>query len=381
MVFSLFSKKNKNDVIKNVDERIFANFISQSINDGIVILDNNGAISLYNDGLIQITGWSKEDAKNLNFKSVFKFADPSSQPLADALNPFVKVLAENKEILNADYIIARKDNTNIAVKVSVSKLSPYDSASKELIGVIRDTTKAKKSDQERSDFISTASHEMRTPIATVEGFLSLALLGTKDPKVKDYLDKAHDQIQKLGKLFEDLLTSAQVDDESVKYSPENVDLNALISQLTPSIKKAVEARNLHFEFNVANDSRSREMTISPVFHINADPKHVQEILKQLISNAIKFTDTGWVVLGLRGNQDNVEVYIQDTGKGIAQTDLPHLFQKFYRLDNSGTRDNGGTGLGLFISKSLADMNHATIIADSTVGKGSVFHILFPRLKS
>ena len=123
------------------------------------------------------------------------------------------------------------------------------------------------------------------------------------------------------------------------------------------------------------------MTISPVFHINADPKHVQEILKQLISNAIKFTDTGWVVLGLRGNQDNVEVYIQDTGKGIAQTDLPHLFQKFYRLDNSGTRDNGGTGLGLFISKSLADMNHATIIADSTVGKGSVFHILFPRLKS
>ena len=364
----------------DVDERKEANFIAQSINDGIVILNDKGEISLYNDGMANITGWAKEDAKNLIYKSVFKFVDSKNQPITEASNPFVTIIADNKEIDNADFIISRKDNKSIPIKVSVSKLNPDDTSSKELIGVFKDVSKDQKSDQERSDFISTASHEMRTPIASIEGFLSLAILGTQDPKVKTYLDKAHEQIQKLGKLFEDLLTSAQVDDGAIKYNPVNIDLNDLINKLTPEFKKQVEAKKLQFQFSVASSSKSNEKTVSPVFHINADPKHVTEIIKQLVSNAIKFTESGWVIIGLRGNQESVEFYVQDTGKGIAATDITHLFQKFYRLDNSETRDNGGTGLGLFISKSLADMNNAKIIPESTVGKGSVFHVIFPVIK-
>jgi signal transduction histidine kinase len=267
------------------------------------------------------------------------------------------------------------------VKLNISKLNPDNPQSKDLIAIIKDVTKDKKSDQERSDFISTASHEMRTPIASIEGFLSLAILGTKDDKVKGYLDKAHEQITHLGKLFEDLLTSAQVDDNNVKFNPIKIDLNDFLSKQMPEIKKQVEAKKLKFQFTTAADSKVNEKNISPVFHINADPQQINEILKQLVSNAVKFTESGWVVVGLRGNQESVEFYVQDTGKGIDPTEIPHLFQKFYRLDNSQTRDNGGTGLGLFIAKSLADINQAKIVAESTPSKGSVFHVIFPLDKS
>ena len=94
----------------DVDERKEANFIAQSINDGIVILNDKGEISLYNDGMANITGWTKEDAKNLIYKSVFKFVDSKNQPITEASNPFVTIIADNKEIDNADFIISRKDN-------------------------------------------------------------------------------------------------------------------------------------------------------------------------------------------------------------------------------------------------------------------------------
>ncbi len=369
-----------NEESEEVDERKEANFIAQSINDGIIILNGKGEIRLYNDGMAAITGWTKEDAKGLIYKSVIKFVDQNNQPIPETSNPFIKILSDGQEILNLDLILSRKDNKTMPVKLNISKLNPDNPQSKDLIAIIKDVTKDKKSDQERSDFISTASHEMRTPIASIEGFLSLAILGTKDDKVKGYLDKAHEQITHLGKLFEDLLTSAQVDDNNVKFNPIKIDLNDFLSKQMPEIKKQVEAKKLQFQFSVASSSKSNEKTVSPVFHINADPKHVTEIIKQLVSNAIKFTESGWVIIGLRGNQESVEFYVQDTGKGIAATDITHLFQKFYRLDNSETRDNGGTGLGLFISKSLADMNNAKIIPESTVGKGSVFHVIFPVIK-
>jgi PAS domain S-box-containing protein len=352
-------------------------FLSQSISDGVVILNDNGEIIVFNDEMTSITGWSKDDANNLVYKSVINFVDSKNQPLNEASNPFKSIINEGKATINKDFIVCRKDKKNIPVKLSLSKMNPNNEPSKEIIGIFRDISKDQKSNQERSDFISTASHEMRTPIASAEGFLSLAILETKDPKIKSYLDKAHEQIKKLGKLFEDLLTSAQVDDGAIKYNPVNLNLNELITKLIPEIKKETDAKKLQFNFSVASGLNYSGKIVSPIFHINADPKHVTEILKQLISNAIKFTETGWVVIGLRGNQQSVEFYVQDTGKGIADADLPHLFQKFYRLDNSENRDNGGTGLGLFICKSLADMNNAKIVPESTIGKGSVFHVIFP----
>ncbi|MEI7838591.1 MAG: ATP-binding protein [bacterium] len=364
----------------DIDTENEANLIAQSVNEGIVILDKKGTISLYNEGMAQLTGWAREDSMGLLYKSVLKFVDKNNQPLTDILNPFVTILKDGKDIISADYIIARKDNVNIPIKLSLSKLNPDIKSSKELIGVFRDVNTAQKIDKERSDFISTASHEMRTPIASIEGFISLALLENKNVKVEGYLNKAHEQIQKLGKLFEDLLTGAQVDEGAIEYNPIEINLNELILSLVPNFKRQIEERGLQFELNMSNDSRSREKTVSPIYYIKADPKHVTIIINQLVSNAMVYTYSGWVIIGLRGTKDSVEVYIQDTGKGIDKVDIPHLFQKFYRVDNSKTRDNGGTGLGLFIAKSLADMNNAKIVPVSTLGQGSVFYVIFPRLK-
>jgi len=111
----------------------------------------------------------------------------------------------------------------------------------------------------------------------------------------------------------------------------------------------------------------------------ADPDRMREVITNLFDNACKYTDQGKISLGLTGNDSVVQLYIRDTGAGIAPEDIPHLFQKFYRVDNSATRTIGGTGLGLFICRKIVELYQGRIWVESTMGSGSTFYINLPRL--
>jgi signal transduction histidine kinase len=121
--------------------------------------------------------------------------------------------------------------------------------------------------------------------------------------------------------------------------------------------------------------------VKPLYYVYADPERLREVITNLFDNAIKYTDQGKVSVGLTGDTGVVQLYIHDTGPGIPPDDIPHLFQKFYRVDNSATRVIGGTGLGLFICRKIVELYGGRIWVESELGKGSTFYINLPRLSS
>ncbi len=119
--------------------------------------------------------------------------------------------------------------------------------------------------------------------------------------------------------------------------------------------------------------------VRPLYYVLVDPDRLREVITNLFDNAVKYTPEGKISLGITGNDQVVQCYVKDTGPGIPADDLPHLFQKFYRVDNSATRTIGGTGLGLFICRKIVELYSGRIWAESELGKGSSFYINLPRL--
>jgi two-component system, OmpR family, sensor histidine kinase VicK len=120
-------------------------------------------------------------------------------------------------------------------------------------------------------------------------------------------------------------------------------------------------------------------SIAPVYYVKVDPDRLREVITNLFDNAVKYTDTGKITVGITGNTEVVQFSITDTGHGIPKADIPHMFQKFYRVDNSSTRTIGGTGLGLFICRKIVELYNGRIWVESEEGKGSTFYINLPRI--
>jgi signal transduction histidine kinase len=252
------------------------------------------------------------------------------------------------------------------------------------VGVIRDIAKQKEEEAHRSDFVSTASHEMRTPLAAIEGYLALALnpkTAAIDANARNLLEKASSSTKHLGELFRDLLTSTKVEDGRLASYPTVLEVGEILAQVAEAARFPANAKQLELKYSVSTDSHSTGKVIRPIYYTYADPNRIREVFQNLVDNAIKYTPEGSIDVRLTGNDTIIQIQIQDTGTGIPPEDIPHLFQKFYRVDNSTTRTIGGTGLGLFICRKIVELYNGRIWVESQFNKGSTFFINLPRLNS
>lgn len=364
----------------------------QSITDGIIAVDIQGKITLINDAASKLTGWPENEAIGLDVRAVLKLVKDikSGMPIADNEHPFNQVLRQHTQIKDTLQLLSRqKDKLIISLAISPVIL-PKTKEIAGAVAVFRDVSKEKEEEQQRAEFISTASHEMRTPVAAIEGYLALALndkVSKIDNNAREYLAKAHLSTQHLGKLFQDLLTSAKAEDGRLTSHPEIVEMGEFVSQMADDLRFGAEKKGLKMELVVNSNTDSSGIidtsggmkTIQPLYYCKIDPDRVREVITNVFDNAVKYTSEGQVSIGLTGNDQTVQIKISDTGAGIPEEDLPHLFQKFYRVDNSATRAIGGTGLGLFICKKIVELYNGNIWAESKSGEGSTFYINFPRL--
>ena len=256
----------------------------------------------------------------------------------------------------------------------------------EKIIIFRDIAKELEKEGEQTEFISTASHEMRTPVASIEGYLGLALnpqCATIDERARKYLEEAHRSSQHLGRLFRDLLDVTKLDDKKAKVHLVPVEMVDLVRKIVEGQVPAMSKKRLKYTFgsgasisNADGGGRSLPQTAYSI----ADVDFVLEILNNLIENAIKYTKEGGAIwVNVRGDGDRVLVNVTDTGMGISADDLKHIFQKFYRVDNSQTREIGGTGLGLYIVKMRAEAMGGKVWVESSFGEGSTFYLSLPRI--
>lgn len=368
------------------EEQFKASIILESITDGVLVINTEGTSQVVNQSAASLLGWEREDALGLSYRSLFTAVTEGNQqnePVADAISLCLNTKAVQQKTSLLETRNKRRIYVDIVASPIFEEIETAEGAPQKqmvaVIAVLRDVDTQRRQEQQRSDFISTASHEMRTPVASVQGFIELALnpkVTTIDEKAKGYLVKALDATKHLGELFQDLLTVSKSDDGRLANHPQVIEVGRFLSELVSEDRLVAEKKGLQV---VLADTLSSDRTVAPLMYINADPDRLREVISNLFDNAVKYTQAGTITLGASLKDDKVVLQVSDTGIGIAQEDIPHLFQKFYRTDNSATREIGGTGLGLYICKEIVEMMGGTIYVESTPGTGSTFFVELPRV--
>lgn len=370
------------------DERQKSDIILTSINDGVMLIDADQTIQLFNPAAADLTGWPAPEAIGINAGIVLKLVNEKGETQDLSEHPILLALQQKKPIRDNDATMMSRSDKQTPVAISVSPLVDQKGIAYGAVAIFRDVTQERQEEKQRAEFISTASHEMRTPVAAIEGYLQLALnekVAKVDPKARDYLTKALESTHHLGQLFQDLLTSAKAEDGRLASHASVVEMGAYIEGLADSFKFSAEKRGLLTDFvfggQANGESASGQKVVRPLYYVNVDPDRLREVVTNLFDNAVKYTPAGKISVGLTGNNEVVQLFVKDTGPGIPAEDQPHLFQKFYRVDSSATRTIGGTGLGLFICKKIIEIYHGRIWVESVVGQGSTFYINLPRISS
>ena len=356
-----------------------AAIIINAIADGVIVVDASGVIQLINPAAEQIIGWGKEDATNLDYRSVLKIIDSRNEIVEGQIDPVQQCIATNQSVLTDKFGIRTVSGKQLLASILASPMSTSGGG---VIIVFRDITAQRAEEKGQAEFISTASHEMRTPVAAIEGYLGLALnpqTAAIDDKARLYLMKAHESARHLGQLFQDLLDISKAEDGRLSNKPSIIDVPAFVRNMIDTFQGQANEKALTLIYG-PDASPTSMPTITPVFYANVDPTHFQEIVSNLLSNAIKYTKEGTVRVDIKGDDEHVYISVKDSGLGIPAEDLPHLFQKFYRVDNTDTREIGGTGLGLYLSRRLAEAMDGHLTVDSTYGEGSTFTLEVPRVK-
>lgn len=353
-----------------------------SIHEGVIIVGPNGNIRLANPAFCELSGRSLAELNDVFYDSVINLLDKTGNRISEGRNP-INIALKNKEygeVRDLD-IVAADSNKNTPVSIIIT---PTSEDQPNLIVTFRDIAQELKEERERSEFISTASHEMRTPVASIEGYLGLAMnpsTATVDERGMEYLKKAHEASQHLGRLFQDLLDTTKLDDGQIKARLEPVDIIALVKSIADGQIPNITAKGLGYQFGSGSVDQqlSGGKRIDQLIYANIDPDFLREVINNLIENAIKYTPAGWVTVNVRADNYNVQIIVEDTGIGVAREELSHIFQKFYRVDNRDTREIGGTGLGLYLVKQRVEAMNGRIWAESEAGKGTRFICLFPRI--
>lgn len=356
--------------------------VIHAITNGVLALDKQGIVELINPAAERLIGWEKRDALKLDYKSVLQLLDAEGNELTPATDPILKALSTNEEVRTEDLNIVTSSGKKFLISLVASPVGQPGSG---IIIVFRDITKEKAEEREQAEFISTASHEMRTPVASIEGYLGLALnpaTAQIDDKARSYITKAHEVAQHLGRLFQDLLDITKAEDGRLSNNPRAVEVVAFVQDVVEGLRPQAEAKGLVLLYKPIPDDGHDEKSnrrLNPVFYANVDNDHLREVVGNLVENAVKYTKQGTISVDVGGDDKQIEISVQDTGIGIPTEDLSHLFQKFYRVDNSDTREIGGTGLGLYLSRRLVETMEGRLWAESQYGQGSTFFMSIPRI--
>ena len=389
LIFSLvlwIRRQKTDDNTSSLENKLSAvesksDVVINAIDDGVLAISKDGNIELINPSAQQIIGWDQGDALGLNWKSVLKLVTSDGKDVEDLENPIVQSLSKNQPTHNDKLFLLTSSEKRILVSI-VS--SPVGTEGEGVIVVFRDITKEKAEEREQAEFISTASHEMRTPVASIEGYLGLALNPATahiDEKARDFITKAHESAQHLGRLFQDLLDISKVEDGRMKNNPKIINVNEFLKDIFDGLATKASEKQLNYIFMPDIIDEGKEKSLQPIFYANIDPDHFREVVSNLIENAIKYTPSGEVVVNITGDDKQISVSVKDSGIGIPAEDIPHLFQKFYRVDNSDTREIGGTGLGLYLSRRLAEAMSGNLRVESKYKEGSTFYLEIPRMSS
>lgn len=343
-----------------------------SMADAVVALDGRQRIVMSNAAALDIFDVNRSlDGRAL--RDVFAPRDNNNQAI-----DISRVLSDcTTQFTTRDWRLyyTKDDYIDLYVSIAPVQLGYGHNHTSGWVLLMRDITREKSFEEERDEFISVVSHELRTPIAISEGNVGNAEFmyeksGIKNPAIKQALKQAHDQINFLSGLINDLATLSRAERGKLEIDVEPINAHQLCETLATDYTAQAAAKKLDFV-----------LELDPGLELLQSSRlYVREILQNFITNAIKYTITGRVTLSAKPTDKGVQFMVSDTGIGINKSDQEKIFDKFFRSEDFHTREQSGTGLGLYVTMKLARLIHAEIELDSVSGKGSTFTIFVPNLQ-
>lgn len=383
-IFSFAKKKEVRNPAEPSDGNTteLANLVLNSIEEGVIIVHPSGVVLLANPAAMRMLGVTDTSAiLNVQISSLLRLENGEGMKLEDSVNPVLLAVNSGENYSTRDFVLVNLIEQRKPVAISVVSTN---SGQNERIITLRDISRELEEEGEQTEFISTASHEMRTPVASIEGYLGLALnpkTATIDERARKYLEEAHTSSKHLGRLFKDLLDVTKLDDKKIRVQLSPVEMTSTVRSIANGQVPQMSEKGIHYTFGSNGTSTSGNgRFLNQEVYASVDIDFLREAVNNLVENAIKYTaEGGGIWVNVRGDDDRVLINVTDTGIGISPDDLKHVFQKFYRADNSQTRTVGGTGLGLYLVKQRVEAMGGKVWAESSFGEGSTFYLSFPRI--
>lgn len=239
-----------------------------------------------------------------------------------------------------------------------------------VVAIIRDITRLRQLEEVRREFVANVSHELRTPLSIFHGYLENLMDAPSMPRKEqaEIFEILRKHSRRLNALLEDLLTLARLESRQEKMVCVSMELPALLHSVAGDWSQKLATKKLALRVEADGD----------LPRVSADPQRLEQVLHNLLENAVKFTEAGGSIL-LRASARNgdMEVRVEDSGQGIPPADLPHIFERFYRADKARSREQGGTGLGLSIVKHIIQLHGGSVAAESKYGKGTAIILHLP----
>jgi PAS domain S-box-containing protein len=341
----------------------------ESLSDGLVVVDKENKITFINPAALKI----------------LSVVAPLERVLRRDVNNYLPTIGENgpepitREVFEKLEHSIRNDFRIVAAEKTLrlhTNISPVINEHSNLKGAVilfRDITNIKKNEEQQAEFNAVASHELRTPLSIIEGYLFYVLDPSSklkyDKETAEYIKRAHDAATELNSLVTDILTVVRAEEGELEVNLKKISPIPYLEKITHTFEDRATAKKIKLIFEVVAHEEPPEIT--------TDPVKVREVLNNLIGNAIKFTEKGSVKVAVGLLKKELLVSITDTGIGISSADQSGIFNKFFRAENWKTRKTGGTGLGLYIAKTLVERLGGRIWVRSEKGQGSTFFFTLP----
>lgn len=334
--------------------------IVENMAEGVIMLDDRDDLVLFNPQARRMLGLEGRDPTLADIRQSLKTFD--FEEALEAARKTGKIVARevgdiNQEdrVLRFEFSLVKREETMIGTVV-----------------VIRDITQEKEMDRIKSEFISTVSHELRTPLTIIGegvGQVREGVLGALNEDQKRFLTIVLEGIGRLNRLVNDMLDLSRLETGRVRLHPERANLVEIAESVLSAVSLEANKKGLELRTNFPD----------PHVEVFVDRDKITQVFTNLIGNALKFTEKGWIGLSVDSRGGQVECSVQDTGQGISQEDLPRIFDKFAQFSRSPGPGSKGTGLGLVICKGIVELHRGRIWCESQRLKGSKFTFTLPQL--
>ncbi len=362
--FNTMAQAIENTMAQVSGEREKLQTIFGCLEDGVAAFDEKGRMVHINHSAYKMLGVPEK--KKLDFNG---FTKALGMPEITC-----GILGSSTEINISEYTLSDKANNELIVDVGFNVFT-YEKNKKGYLIVIQDITDRALLEKGRREFIANVSHELRTPLTSIKGATEIILTDKDMPERMRtrFLSIVMNEADRMTRIVKDLLVLSRLENRRMSWKLSRFSLPGAVSQICDALKTEAQEHGHTLTYSSSIDESNM---------ISADKERVEQVLTNIIGNAIKYTPNGGkidVTLD-SGEQESFDykICVKDTGIGIAEEKIPRLFERFYRVDKARNSDVGGTGLGLSIAKEIVDAHHGRITVESKVGAGTTVTVLLPQ---